>query len=211
MISDLARALENQRFLPVIRSESEEYAIRLGRALREAGVDHIELTTPIPNVIRAVEVLADEGCTVGVGTVRESSEIRAFADAGARFVVSYFNPVNFVTSANDAGVFPIPGAVTPSEIQRARDEGASLIKLFPAWMSHPRIISDLKVIIPGVRYIATGGITLENASKWLRGGALAVGVGSGFGPGPEEDSSSISSQAVKWRAATAFDHITRDA
>lgn len=208
MTNDVVDGLANQRFLPVIRSKSDDEAIEVGRALHAAGVDHIELTAPIPNVIRATRVLSDQGCVIGVGTVRESYEIQRFAQAGARFVVSYFNPLNFVASANDAGVLPIPGAMTPGEIQRASEEGASVIKLFPAWQSHPRIVKDLAALIPGVSYIATGGITLGNAAQWLQEGALAVGVGSGFGSDVRDDASAISSKAMKWLAATAIDQTT---
>jgi len=180
-IDSLTRAIAAQRVVPVLRTETVQDAIDTARACAAAGITVIELTTSTPDVHRAVRVLADEGLTVGVGTLRNKGELAAVAKAGALFSVSYFTPSGFVERSLDQGLMPIPGVLTPGEIQAAVSAGARTVKIFPAWQSHPRIISDLAPLVGPVDYIVTAGLTDESTLRWLEAGALAVGAGRALG------------------------------
>ena len=57
-------------------------------ALARGGVEAIELTIDTPGALAAVSGAAAAGRAVGVGTVLTADQVRASADAGARFVVS---------------------------------------------------------------------------------------------------------------------------
>lgn len=175
---DTTEALARQRLVPVLRSTDVDDAIATARACAAEGLTVVELTTTTHGVTRAISTLAAEGLTVGLGTVRTAGEVDRAVAAGAAFVVSYANPPGFVAAALGHGVLPIPGAFTVSEIQRAHDDGAIVVKVFPAAQSSPHLVADIAPLIPAVRLMATGGLDTASLRAWLDAGAVAVGVGS---------------------------------
>ena len=152
-------------------------------ALAEGGLTTVEVTLSTPGVFSAVERLSREGLHVGVGTITDAVAVDAAADAGAGFVVSFTSPRGFVAAAVARHVLAIPGAMTPSEAHSAAAAGASLVKLFPARVLGPEIVSDLRPLVEGVRFVATGGIPLtgEGVGSWMRAGAAAIGIGRALG------------------------------
>ena len=72
----------------------------------------------------------------------------------------------------------LPGALTPTEIMRAWEAGADIIKLFPAnAMGGAAYLRSIRAPLPHVEVIPTGGISLANAEDFLQAGAVALGVG----------------------------------
>jgi len=71
--------------------------------------------------------------------------------------------------------------LTPNEMQHAVSEGASILKVFPAWQSNPRVIADMAPLLGAVDYVATAGLTRPHMRDWLSAGALAVGIGRSLG------------------------------
>jgi 2-dehydro-3-deoxyphosphogluconate aldolase/(4S)-4-hydroxy-2-oxoglutarate aldolase len=70
--------------------------------------------------------------------------------------------------------------MTPTEIHLAQQNGAALIKLFPANILGPAFVSSIKELFPGQLFMPTGGVELstENISSWFSAGVCAVGLGS---------------------------------
>lgn len=178
---DVLSAFAAQRVIPVLRSSTLADALATARVLASEGLAAVELTTSVPDVLTGVRTLRREGLVVGLGTVRDAATVRAAAQAGAAFVVSYFHPEEFMPAARESGVLGIPGAFTPHELQAATSAGATLAKLFPAWQSSPRLIQDLAPLVPGLRLLPTGGLDASAVGAWLDAGAVAVGVGSDLG------------------------------
>jgi 2-dehydro-3-deoxyphosphogluconate aldolase/(4S)-4-hydroxy-2-oxoglutarate aldolase len=112
---------------------------------------------------------------VGAGTVLTTDQAKAAVDAGAAFLVS---PVLDLELATGTGVPFYPGGLTPTEIARAHQAGAPLVKLFPAAAVGPRYLEDLHGPLPDVRIMPTGGIDIADVAAWLTNGASAVGLGS---------------------------------
>lgn len=71
----------------------------------------------------------------------------------------------------------IPGAFTPTEILRAWEVGADVVKVFPATKLGPSYFKDVLGPLPQVRLTPTGGVTLENVGDFIKAGAIFVGVG----------------------------------
>jgi 2-dehydro-3-deoxyphosphogluconate aldolase/(4S)-4-hydroxy-2-oxoglutarate aldolase len=71
----------------------------------------------------------------------------------------------------------MPGCFSPTEILDAWEEGADIVKVFPASVLGPAFFRDLRGPLPHVKVMPTGGVTLDNAGEWLKAGAVAVGVG----------------------------------
>jgi 2-dehydro-3-deoxyphosphogluconate aldolase/(4S)-4-hydroxy-2-oxoglutarate aldolase len=172
--------LHDQAWVPVLRNADAGDAVATARA---CAVDVVELTYSTPGVLDAIRELVAGGSTVGVGTVRTTDQVREAAAAGASFVVSFHRPPGFVAAALDAGVVPLPGALTPHEVAAAIDDGAPAVKIFPARLVPPAYLRDLAAVIGPVPLVVTGGIGAdpESLRPWLAAGAWAVGVGGQLG------------------------------
>ena len=75
-------------------------------------------------------------------------------------------------------VAAIPGAFTPTEIVRAWQLGADVVKVFPATKLGPEFFKDMRGPLPQIKLTPTGGVSLDNTGAFIRAGAAAVGVGS---------------------------------
>jgi 2-dehydro-3-deoxyphosphogluconate aldolase/(4S)-4-hydroxy-2-oxoglutarate aldolase len=179
--NELLSAIEAQRLVPVLRTKTVEDAIETARVCVSEGLKVIEFTTSTPGYMEAVEVLAKEGAFIGVGTLRDTENLAKIRQAGAMFSVSYFAPNNFVKESIKNDLMPIPGVLTPTEMQLAVNDGAKVLKIFPAWQSNPRVIGDVAPLIGPIKFMPTGGLNPESIKEWIKAGAIAVGAGSQLG------------------------------
>ncbi len=167
--------------LAVVRLPRADDVLPVARALHAGGVSAIEVTMTVPGALQAVERLVREGdgeMLVGVGSVLDAETARRAVDAGARFVVSPVFRAEIVAEAQRHGMAALPGAFTPTEILRAHEAGADLVKVFPSDALGPSFIKGVLAPMPFLRLVPTGGVTPENAGAWIRAGAAAVGLGS---------------------------------
>src|SRR6516165_9842922 len=76
--------------VPVVRAQSGQEALQLVQALRDGGIDVIELTMTVPGAVEIIRELckAPGDAIVGAGTVLDAETARACMLAGAKFVVS---------------------------------------------------------------------------------------------------------------------------
>jgi 2-dehydro-3-deoxyphosphogluconate aldolase/(4S)-4-hydroxy-2-oxoglutarate aldolase len=75
------------------------------------------------------------------------------------------------------GIPVFPGAYTPTEIYKANDSGASMVKVFPASKLGSGYIKELLGPFPHLKLLPTGGISLENMGDFMKAGAKGVGIG----------------------------------
>ena len=96
---------------------------------------------------------------------------RAAILAGARFVVSpVFNP-SVIDLCHRYDVAVMPGCFTPTEILHAWEDGADLVKVFPATALGPSYFKDIRGPLPQVKLMPTGGVSIDNAGDWIAAGA----------------------------------------
>lgn len=156
-------------------------AVALTEILVESGVLALEFTLTSEGALAAVEAAAEaagDRAAVGVGTVLAEDEVRAAADAGARFVVSPNVSPAVIGRAERLGLLALPGAYTPTEVVLAVDSGARLVKLFPAQPAGVPYLQALQGPLPDVGFVPTGGIRPTDVSAYLQAGAVAVALGS---------------------------------
>ena len=134
-----------------------------------------------PGALACIEVasrkLAGADVLLGVGTALDSETCRMAILAGAEFVVSPTLSVPMIQTARRYGKPVIPGAYTPTEILTAWEQGADLVKVFPANIGGPEYLKALKGPLPQVPLVPTGGVELENIGAFLQAGAAALAVG----------------------------------
>ena len=177
-------------------------------ALTEGGVGLVEITLDTPGALDAIRTASEAGLSVGAGTVLTVDEVRASADAGARFVVSPGLVPEVVAAALEAGLEALPGVLTPTELLQALAAGARAVKLFPASPGGPALVRALRGPFPNVPLVPTGGVRVSEIASYLEAGATAVALGSELvgrtAPRSDGELEAIHSRAAQAaRAATA--------
>ena len=165
--------------IAVIRAATTEEAWIAVRGLADAGVDAIEITFTVPDAPALIERASRAlGIPVGAGTVRTSGQCAAAVAAGAAFVVSPGFTAEVVSKAHDLDVPVVPGALTPTEVERCVAAGAEAVKIFPIdAVGGAGYLKSLSEPYPGVRWVASGGISPDLVPAFRAAGAHAVCMG----------------------------------
>lgn len=169
------------RAVAVIRLRDSSKLMDVVEAIRAGGVRSVEITMTVPGALEQISVLGralGDEILLGVGSVLDAETARRAVDAGARYVVSPVLRPEVIAEAHKFGAAALPGCFSPSELQRAHEGGADIIKVFPADVVGMPFFRAVLAPMPHLRLMPTGGVTLDNAGDWLRAGACAVGVGS---------------------------------
>jgi 2-dehydro-3-deoxyphosphogluconate aldolase/(4S)-4-hydroxy-2-oxoglutarate aldolase len=182
----ILKLIPEQGILPLYFNKDEQVSVDILRALYAAGVKTIEYTNrgeaALKNFAKLREVCDKElgGMYIGVGTIKDAKSAQAFVDAGADYIISPGLVEEVIEVANKNNVLWIPGCMTPSEIIKAENLGAKVIKLFPGNLLGPSFLSGIKELFPNLLFMPTGGVELtkENIGGWFKAGVCAVGMGS---------------------------------
>lgn len=168
--------------IPVVRASSSEEALKIVDAIREGGIETIEITMTVPDAIGAMEAVAKklgDEVLLGAGTVLDAETARVSILTGAEFVVGPSLNEDLIRMCKRYAKIVIPGAMTPTEILRAWEMGADVVKVFPAGqLGGPGYIRAIKAPLPQVLLNPTGGVNLENAGEFIKAGASIISVGS---------------------------------
>jgi 2-dehydro-3-deoxyphosphogluconate aldolase/(4S)-4-hydroxy-2-oxoglutarate aldolase len=181
-------AIAEARCLGVIRAGSAAEATSAGRALVAGGLTVVEVAYTTPDAPSAIAALRAEcpDAIVGAGTVLDAAAAFAALSAGAQFLVSPAVQEEVLRAGHRYGLAVLPGAATPTEISRAMELGADMVKLFPAGSLGVEFMRSVAAAMPHVPFVPTGGVTAENAPDWIAAGAVAVGVGGSLTKGDPE-------------------------
>jgi 2-dehydro-3-deoxyphosphogluconate aldolase / (4S)-4-hydroxy-2-oxoglutarate aldolase len=179
--TDTIRRIAEIGIVPVVRAGSVDEARRAVEAIRTGGIPVVEITMTVPNapaMIREVVQQYGDKVLTGAGTVINAAQAQKCLDAGAEFLVSPGLSVAVVRAAAARGKLAIPGALTPSEVMAALEEGVTLIKIFPCGsVGGAKYLKSLRAPFPQCGFIPTGGVNLGNAAEYLAAGAFALGIG----------------------------------
>jgi len=197
----LPAVITEQRIIAIARRLSPSEFDVLTKALLDNGIGVLEVTLDGEDAVGAIAALEGSGLLVGAGTVMSVQQAASAVEAGASFIVSPHTSESVVGWAVDNGIPVMAGALTPTEIARAWDLGTSAVKLFPASVGGPGLLSTLRGPLSEVDFVPTGGVGVDNAGDYLAAGAVAVGVGSWLtGSG---DAAVIAERAAQLRSLTA--------
>ena len=148
----------------------------------QCGLKAIEVTMNTANaaeIIAALKTAAKPlNIAVGAGTVRHGHDLEKALAAGAEFIVTPNTRNEIIRLSCTAGVPIIPGALTPTEVQKAFDLGASAVKIFPVnCVGGPEYIKALRGPFRDIPLMACGGVNPENAQAYFKAGANLVSFG----------------------------------
>jgi 2-dehydro-3-deoxyphosphogluconate aldolase / (4S)-4-hydroxy-2-oxoglutarate aldolase len=180
-IEDVIRKIGEIGIVPVVRAATVEDATRAVEAICAGGIPILEITMTVPNatsVIRHVVREHGNSVLIGAGTVTTGEQAEQCIRAGAEFLVSPGVSTHVLAVAQACTKLAIPGALSPSELMHAQDNGAKLIKIFPCGnVGGAKYLQSLRGPFPNVALIPTGGVSASNAADYIAAGAFALGVG----------------------------------
>lgn len=161
--------LAKLRLIPVISLPDVELAEPLGDALVAAGLPCAEITFRTEAAEEGIRLLAKrDDLFVAAGTVLTIDQAQRAVDAGARCLLSPGTDPTVIEWCNKNNVDMIPGVATPTDILLAQSLGLSTLKFFPAQtMGGPSALRATSGPFPDLRFIPTGGISLENLADYL--------------------------------------------
>ena len=174
----------------VIRAENKDEAVKISKACIEGGIKSIEVTYTVPGTNKVIEALKNEFgdvLEIGAGTVLDSETARIAILSGASYVVSPGFDEATAKLCNRYQIPYMPGCLTITEMLRALEFGADIIKLFPGSAFGADFIKSVKGPLPQVNIMPTGGVSLDNVKNWINMGAVAVGIGSDLTKGYKEN------------------------
>jgi 2-dehydro-3-deoxyphosphogluconate aldolase/(4S)-4-hydroxy-2-oxoglutarate aldolase len=172
-MSDPFSAIAAIGVVPVISIEDARDAVALADALLEGGLKVAEITFRTAAAAQTLTALkeARPELLIGAGTVLDLDSLKAAVAAGARFGFAPGYDPEILESAKALGLPFSPGVMTPSELGGAIRRGVRLAKFFPAGVAGgPRALEAIAAPFAhlGVRFVPTGGISLETMEDWLK-------------------------------------------
>lgn len=178
---DTHSAVAPPMLIGILRGFGEREVAHIVPACRRGGLRFLEITMNSPGaagLIRLARGLAGEQVAIGAGTVLSETQLDEALAAGATFIVTPVAHEAVIHRCVALGVPVFPGAFSPTEIVRAWDLGATMVKVFPADQLGPGYLRGVKAPLPHIRLLPTGGVTLENLPAFRAAGADGYGVGS---------------------------------
>jgi len=183
--SDFLKKLAQEKIIAVIRSPNLNIGLKMAHAVAEAGLQLIEITWNSDRPITLIQQLQKElpQCLIGTGTILTDAELTEAINIGCQFIFTPHTQPSFLAKAVKANIPMIPGALTPTEIVTAWQQGATCVKVFPiSAVGGPDYIKSLQGPLGQIPLIPTGGVTLANSQQFLKAGAIAVGLASDLFP-----------------------------
>jgi 2-dehydro-3-deoxyphosphogluconate aldolase / (4S)-4-hydroxy-2-oxoglutarate aldolase len=170
------------RIITIVRGVERDRILPLAEAVYEGGIRMLEVTL---NTVGAYYMIKDlrkhfgKKMFIGAGTVLDTSDAKAAAEAGASFFVTPNTDKRVIQYGVDENIPVYPGALTPTEVAKAWKCGATAVKLFPAsTCGGPSYVKELMGPLGHIPLLAVGGVNASNAADYIRAGCTGIGVGS---------------------------------
>ena len=110
-----------------------------------AGLTTIEITMNTASAKEIIRYAVDNYAgklNIGAGTVCNEKDLKEAIQAGAQFIVTPILNSKVIKECVKTGIPIFPGAFTPTEIYQAWEQGASMVKVYPATSLGPDYIKD---------------------------------------------------------------------
>lgn len=180
-MSDFFQKLEAEKLLPLYTATDLEYVEAAKDVLVKNGLHFIEVTYRSDVAGQAIKKFSQySDLIVGAGTVKDLDTAKDAVKNGAQFIVSPGFDDEVVQYCLDNNIPVVPGAVTPTEIMRAKSFGLDVVKFFPANVyGGLKAIKSLSGPFPEMKFVPTGGVNKDNYKEFLANPNIPV-VGGSF-------------------------------
>ena len=174
---EVLKKIAQIKIVPLVTIDNIEDAVPLAKALVAGGVPVAEVTFRTPLGGEAIKRIAAEvpECIVGSGTVHDVDHAWETLDNGGKFVITPgFNP-KVVEWCLKHDLPVCPGTVTPADLK--------VVKFFPAGAyGGTKTLKALQGPFADIKFVPTGGVSLENLREYLSLPNVAAAGGSFIPP-----------------------------
>ena len=183
---DVMELLYKTKLIAIVRNLKSENVLPFANALYNGGIRLIEVTfnqlkpETESETLSAIQQISErlDGCVAaGAGTVMTVRQVELAFKAGAKYIVSPNTDKAVIQRARELGMCAFPGAMTPTEIAAAHEDGASAVKVFPAGTLGAGYIKAVKAPLNHINLLAVGGVNENNIADFIAAGAIGAGVG----------------------------------
>ena len=172
--------LKESPVLGIIRGAPKDSIRGVLDACVAGGLRFVELTLNTENALSLIGSASQQfskDLCVGAGTVLSLTDVKLAVNAGAQFIVAPTLNIDVATYCVENEIAYFPGALTPTEIEKAWSAGAMMVKVFPASQMGTSYFNTVRGPFNELLLIAVGGVDSSNAVEYLKAGASAVGIG----------------------------------
>ena len=184
---DIIKKVLDEKLIVIVRGLEKEKMIPLAEAMYNGGIRLIEVTYAangsIPKEVTAESIrLINEhfggDMLVGAGTVLTTEQVELTKNAGGSYIISPNTNEEVIKRTRELGMVSMPGAFSPTEIEKAYSFGADFVKLFPASELGPSYVKAVRAPLSHIPLLAVGGIDHNNLKDYLKAGVCGFGMGS---------------------------------
>ena len=178
--------MHNSSMIPLFYDADIEVSKKIVQACYQGGARLLEFTNRgdfAHEVFRELIQFAKDslpGMIIGVGSVTDAASASHYMMNGANFIVTPVFREDIAIVCNRRKVLWSPGCGSLTEIAKAEEMGAEIVKLFPGNIYGPAFVKAVKGPQPWTSIMPTGGVTTEedNLKAWFDAGVTCVGLGS---------------------------------
>lgn len=188
---EVAVKMKETGVVPVFYHKDAEVCKQVVKACYEGGIRVFEFTNRgdfAHEVFAEVSKWAAKEAPemiLGVGSVIDSATAALYIQMGSNFIVSPLIDEDTARFCNRRKIAWSPGCGSVTEINRAHELGAEVVKVFPgSSVGGPDFISGVKGPMPWASIMPTGGVSPDEANLkgWFKAGVHCVGMGSQLFP-----------------------------
>ena len=188
---NVAIKMKETGMVPVFYHKNAEICKKVVKACYDGGVRVFEFTNRgdfASLVFAELNKWTIENCPemiMGVGSVIDEGTAAMYLALGANFIVSPVIDEATARVCNKRKVAWSPGCGSVTEINRAHELGAEVVKIFPGQqVGGPEFVKAVKGPMPWTSVMPTGGVSPneDNLKAWFNAGVTCVGMGSQLFP-----------------------------
>lgn len=187
MRNKIIETIEKEKIIVIIRGVEKEKLLPLAKAMYKGGIRLLEVTYDAKGTVsdeetaENIKLLANAmngKMYIGAGTVLTEKQVELTHAAGGKFIISPDTYEAVIKRTRELEMVSMPGSLTSSEAQAAHRHGADFIKLFPITSLGAEYVKAVKAPLSHLKFLAVGGISLENIPDYLNMGINGFGLGS---------------------------------
>ena len=182
----VAVQMKESGIIPVFYNPDKEVCMAVMKACYEGGLRLFEFTNrgdfahELFSELNKYAIKEMPELIMGTGSVIDAGTASLYIQLGSNFIVSPAVKEEMALVCNRRKILWSPGCGSVTEISRAEELGAEIVKIFPApSVGGPEFVRTVKGPQPWTNIMPTGGVdpTEESLKTWFDAGVYCVGMG----------------------------------
>jgi 2-dehydro-3-deoxyphosphogluconate aldolase/(4S)-4-hydroxy-2-oxoglutarate aldolase len=183
----VALQMKESGIIPVFYHPDKEVCLSVIKACYEGGLRLFEFTNrgdyahELFSELNKIVIREMPEMIMGTGSIVDAGTASLYIQLGSNFIVSPVLKEEIALVCNRRKILWSPGCGSVTEISRAEELGAEIVKIFPApSVGGPEFVKTVRGPQPWTNIMPTGGVdpTEESLKTWFDAGVYCVGMGS---------------------------------